>query len=54
MKRKIEEIEKAIDVYRPDVDAYPDDYFALATCIEAFQSVKEGNYGVGSIIFVSK
>jgi len=50
MKRNIEEIEKAIDVYRPDVDAYPDDYFALATCIEAFKSVKEGNYGVGSLM----
>ena len=50
MKKKIEEIEKTINVYRPDVDAYPDDYFALATCIEAFKSVKEGNYGVGSLM----
>jgi len=50
VKKKIEEIEKAVEAYKPDVEAYPDDYFALITCKEACKAVKEGNYGIGSLI----
>ena len=50
MKRKIEDIEKAIETYKPNVEAYPDDYFAFITCKEAYKSIKNGNYGVGSLM----
>jgi len=50
MKKKIEEIEKAVEAYKPDVEVYPDDYFALITCKEACKAVKEGNYGIGSLM----
>lgn len=50
MGKKIEEIEKALKSYEPDLKAYPDDYFAFITCEEAYKSAKQGNYGVGSIM----
>jgi tRNA(Arg) A34 adenosine deaminase TadA len=50
MGKGLKEIEKALGSYEPEIDAYPDDYFALITCQEAFQSVKQGNYGIGSIL----
>ena len=50
MEGKIEEIEKALRSYEPDIEAYPDDYFAFITCEEAYKSVKQGNYGIGSIM----
>ena len=53
MEKKIEKIEKALEHYTPDIETYPDDYYALITCEEAYKSVKQGNYGVGSIMVSS-
>ena len=50
MGKKIEEIQKALKSYVPDIKTYPDDYFAFITCKEAYNSLKQGNYGIGSIM----
>ncbi len=50
MKKNIDEIEKTLRSYEPDIKAYPDDHFAFITCEEAYKSVKQGNYGIGSIL----
>lgn len=50
MGKKIEEIQKALKSYEPDVKTYPDDYYSFITCKEAYNAIKQGNYGIGSIM----
>ena len=39
MGKKIEEIQKALKSYEPDIETYPDDYFAFITCKESYNSI---------------
>ena len=36
MGKALEEIEKALSSYEPEIDAYPDDYFALIGMYQAY------------------
>lgn len=49
-QRGLEPMWEALQVYEPDVAAYPDDYSAWLTCRLAYEAAEEGNFGVGCIL----
>jgi len=46
----IRKIETYLANYTPNLEKYPDDYFAKESNLQAFKSVKEGGYGIGAIM----
>jgi tRNA(Arg) A34 adenosine deaminase TadA len=46
----LQKMETYLMNYKPDLEKYPDDYFAKESNIQAFISVKEGGYGIGAIM----
>ncbi len=49
-RQEIERIKESLQAIRPDVQAYPDDYFAWLTCQLACEAIEQGNFGVGCIL----
>ena len=49
-RQEIEQIEKSLEAFKPDIDTYPDDYFAWLTCQLACEAVAQGNFGVGCML----
>jgi len=46
----ISKMETYLTNYTPNLEKYPDDYFAKESNLQAFKSVKEGGYGIGAIM----